>query len=129
GIARKRQARSPQVVPKPELQFEVSDLIAPASPRARSCKFPGRALHTGTARVSPARRGVEMMSHVMRKPRTQNRMVPARKRALYVEMLETRALLSAATWPGLISPVASSAGIGTLDQAQNLGDLSALPSL
>jgi methionine-rich copper-binding protein CopC len=46
---------------------------------------------------------------------------------LQVETLETRSLPSVTTWPGLLHPIAESASNHTLDQAQNLGDLSSTP--
>jgi methionine-rich copper-binding protein CopC len=45
---------------------------------------------------------------------------------LNLEVLETR-MLPSVTWPGFLSPVAETEPNGTLDQAQNLGDLTTSP--
>jgi len=47
---------------------------------------------------------------------------------LYVEVLESRTLPSANTWPGLTNPVTHTGANATLDQAINLGDLTTLGS-
>jgi hypothetical protein len=44
-----------------------------------------------------------------------------------VEVLETRQLLAATTWPGLLQPVAVTGAHETLDRAWTLGDLSNTP--
>jgi hypothetical protein len=46
---------------------------------------------------------------------------------LQLEALETRSLPSVTTWPGLLHPIAEIEPNDTLDQAQNLGDLSTTP--
>src|SRR6266404_2748301 len=46
---------------------------------------------------------------------------------LHVETLETRCLPSVTTWPGFLNPVPETESNDTLDQAQNLGDLSVTP--
>src|SRR5438874_8603208 len=47
---------------------------------------------------------------------------------LRVENLETRCLPSTASWPGLLQPVPATGTNNTLDQAQDLGDLSVTPN-
>jgi hypothetical protein len=46
---------------------------------------------------------------------------------LDLEALETRALPSATSWPGLVNPVTETEPNDTLDQSQNLGDLTVTP--
>jgi hypothetical protein len=46
---------------------------------------------------------------------------------LELEALETRSLPSVTAWPGLLHPIAETEPNGTLDQAQNLGDLTTAP--
>ena len=46
---------------------------------------------------------------------------------LNIETLETRCLPSITSWPGFLNPVPETQGTDTLDQAQNLGDLSVTP--
>src|ERR1700736_1969147 len=46
---------------------------------------------------------------------------------LHVEALELRCLPSVTTWPGFLHPAVESTSNDTLDQAQNLGDLSVIP--
>lgn len=46
---------------------------------------------------------------------------------LHIETLETRCLPSVTSWPGFLNPVPETEANDTLDQAQNLGDLSVVP--
>src|SRR5437879_638263 len=69
-----------------------------------------------------------MVSATARKSRRVRRSLLVCKYPLHVELLETRTVPSAVSWPGLSNPIAS-VGANTLDQAQNLGDLSANPQL
>src|SRR5437879_1942696 len=46
---------------------------------------------------------------------------------LDIESLETRTLPSVTSWPGLLNPVAETEPNDTLDQAQNLGNLTTTP--
>jgi hypothetical protein len=68
------------------------------------------------------------MSTTLRKPRRANRPLLGWKQPLRVELLETRTVPSA-SWPGLSNPVAALGSNSTLDQAQSLGDLSAVTQL
>ncbi len=63
------------------------------------------------------------MSLCLRTPCRRRR--PPTAARLLLEPLETRALLATTTWPGLVHPLPEVEPNGTLDQAQNLGSLSA----
>ena len=59
------------------------------------------------------------------RPRFRNRKISRATRRPHFECLETRTLPSTTVWPGFTNSVAEAPAHATLDQAQDLGDLTA----
>src|SRR5207248_4312113 len=77
-------------------------------------------------RASPQRaqpRGVDNVVVMLPRPRFRNHKITRLTRRPHFECLETRTLPSATAWPGFANPVAEAPAHATLDQAQDLGDL------
>src|SRR5207244_10771624 len=79
--------------------------------------------HNAQAPLRAQPRGVDNVVVMLPRPRFRNRKIRRATRRPHFECLETRTLPSTTAWPGFANPVTEAPAHATVDQAQDLGDL------